>query len=60
MEGLVSYLKYQINGKKQADFAVGNIHLFFFAGGEGCNNGKRKLACMLRSDFNLKIYGKSI
>lgn len=27
MEGLVSYLKCQKNGKKQVDFAVGSIYL---------------------------------
>ena len=43
MEGLVSYLKCQKNGKKQVDFAVGNIYIYIVAQGEGCNNGKRKL-----------------
>ena len=45
MEGLVSYLKCQKNGKKQVDFAVENIYIYIYivARGEGCNNGKRKL-----------------
>ena len=46
MEGLVSYLKYQINGKKQADFAVGNIHLFFLQEEKGATTEKGNLhAC---------------
>ena len=50
MEGLVSYLKCQKNGKKQVDFAVGNIYIV--ARGEGCNNGKRKL---LQSCYALTV-----
>lgn len=60
MEGLVSYLKCRKNGKKQVDFAVENIYIYCCTRRRVQQRKKETFARMLRSDLNLKIYGKSI
>ena len=57
MEGLVSYLKCQKNGKKQVDFAVGNIYIYIYCCTRRRVQQRKKetFAGMLRSDRNLKI-----